>query len=111
MKSEAKLAGLMLSPLVVAARLPIVWLEAFNPDPRRRSETNRMVTEKVAAMQEGMVASQMALGTAMAEAAAAMMFGLQPKGTPHSVAESMINAGLAPAARRVKANHKRLGKR
>lgn len=111
MKLDAKLAGLWLSPLVVTARLPIVWFEAMNPDPRRRSETNRMVVEKVVAMQEGIVASQLALGAAMAEASVAMMFGLTPKGTPKAVVHRMINAGLAPAARRVRANHRRLGKR
>ena len=111
MKRDAKLAGLWLSPLVVAARLPILWFEALIPDPGRRKETNRMVVEKVAAMQEGLVASQLALGAAMAEASVAMMFGLKPKGTPEALTQRMINAGLAPAARRVRANHRRLGKR
>jgi hypothetical protein len=110
MKPQSKLAGLWLSPLVVSARLPILWLEALNPDPRRRDETNRMVVEKIAAVQEGIVASQLALGAAMAEASAALMFGMTPKGTPKALVDSMIHAGLAPAARRVRANHRRLGR-
>lgn len=111
MKTDAKLTGLWLAPLVVGARLPILWFEALDPDPSRRAETNRMVVEKVAAVQEGVVAAQLALASACAEATVAMMFGMRPKGTLGGIAQSMFNAGLAPAARRVKANHKRLGKR
>lgn len=111
MKHNSNLAGLWLTPFVIGARLPILWFEALDPDPSRRSETNRMVVEKVAAVQEGMVAAQLALASACAEATAALMFGMTPKGTPRGVMQSMFNAGLAPAARRVKANHKRLGKR
>jgi len=111
MKSNAKLSGLWLSPFVVSARLPILWMESMNPDPRRRNETNRMVVEKLAAVQEGVAAAQIAFGAAMAESAAALMIGMTPKSTPGGLAMSMIDASLAPAARRVRANHKRLGKR
>lgn len=111
MKLDPALAGLWLSPFVVAARLPILWYEAMNPDPSRRDETNRMVAEKVAAAQEGMLAAQLALGAAVTESAAAMMFGLQPKTTMRGMTQAMMRAGLAPAARRVKANHRRLAKR
>ncbi len=111
MKPDQKLAGLWLAPLVVSARMPIVLFEALDPDPSRRLETNRMVVEKMAAVQEGMVAAQLAFLSACAETTAALMFGMKPKGTPRALVRSMVNAGLAPAARRVKANHRRLGKR
>ena len=111
MKQNAQLAGLWLAPLVVSARLPILWFEALDPDLSRRAETNRMVVEKVVAVQEGIVAAQLALGKACADATVAMMFGMTPKGSPRGIFQSMVHAGLAPAARRVKANHKRLGKR
>jgi hypothetical protein len=105
------LSGLWLAPFVVAARMPILWYEALNPDPASRDETNRMVVEKLAAAQEGLVAAQAAFGQAAAESAAAMMFGRLPRNTPRSTAQAMVQASLAPAARRVKANAKRLGKR
>ncbi len=111
MKLDQKLAGLWLAPLVVSARLPILWFEALDPDPSRREETNRMVVEKISAVQEGVVAAQLAFVSACAEAGAALMFGMTPKGTPRALMRSMVHAGLAPAARRVKANHRRLGKR
>ncbi len=105
------LSGLLLSPMVVTARMPILWYEALNPDPSRRNETNRMVAEKFAAAQEGMLAAQVALGKAIADTTAAMFFGRVPTSTPRNTAEAMMQAGLAPAARRVKANAKRLAKR
>ncbi len=111
MKPDQTLAGLWLAPLVVGARLPILFFEALDPNLSRRAETNRMVLEKVAAVQEGVVAAQIALASACAEATVALMFGMTPKGTPRGLMRSMVHAGLGPAARRVKANHKRLGKR
>ncbi|MGL4240522.1 MAG: hypothetical protein ACRCTI_05350 [Beijerinckiaceae bacterium] len=111
MASRHDLTGLWLSPFVVMSRMPILFGEALNPDPRRRDETNRMVAEKWAAAQEGFLAAQMALGHAMVENMAALTFGQRPQSTPRNTAEAMVKAGLAPAARRVRANVKRLGKR
>jgi heme A synthase len=109
--TDPDLSGLWLSPFVVASRMPILFYESLNPDPSRRNETNRMVVEKLAAAQEGMLAAQVALGRAVVENMAALAFGQVPTSTPRRTATAMMQAGLAPAARRVKANAKRLGKR
>jgi hypothetical protein len=109
--TDRNLSGLWLSPFVVANRLPILFFEAMNPDPSRRSETNRMVAEKMAATQEGVFAAQMTLGHAMMESLAAMTFGQMPKSTPRNTAHAMMHASLAPAAKRVRANARRLAKR
>jgi hypothetical protein len=109
--SNPDLSGLWLSPFVMMSRLPILFAEALNPDPSRRNETNRMLAEKWAAVQEGALAAQMALGQAVVENMAAAAFGQVPKSTPRMTADDMMRAGLAPAARRVKANAKRLSKR
>jgi hypothetical protein len=98
------------APFVMASRMPIIWFEAMNPDPRTRDETNRMISEKVVAVQEGVIAAQVALGSAMAENMAAMAFGLKPKTTARSTASAMMRAGLGPAAKRVRANARRLAK-
>jgi hypothetical protein len=105
------LSGLLLSPMVVASRMPILWYESFNPDPSRRTETNRMVMEKLSAAQEGLLGAQLALGQAMVENMAAMMFGQVSNATPRKTANAMMHASLAPAARQVKANAKRLRRR
>jgi hypothetical protein len=109
--SRHDIAGLWLAPFVIASRMPILLAEAMNPDPSRRDETNRMVSEKMAAMQEGAVAAQLALGQAMIETMTAFAFGQTAKSTVRGTANAIMRAGLAPAARRVKANAKRLGKR
>ncbi len=109
--SDPDLSGLWLSPFVIASRLPIIFYESLNPDPSRRNETNRMVAEKWAAASEGVLAAQVALGKAVAENWAALAFGQLPAATPRRTAQAMMQASLAPAARRVKANAKRLGKR
>ncbi|MGL4635142.1 MAG: hypothetical protein ACRCWF_04100 [Beijerinckiaceae bacterium] len=110
-KTAPDLSGLLLSPFVVASRMPILWYESFNPDPSRRTETNRMVMEKLSAAQEGLLGAQVALGQAMAENMAAFVFGRVPDSTPRKTANAMMHASLAPAARKVKANAKRLSKR
>ena len=108
-RNNPDLSGLWLSPFVIAARLPTLWTEALNPDVRKRSETNRMVAEKVSAFQDGILGAQLAFGSAFMDTAKALAFGKLPPA--NDMASSMVNAGLAPAARMVKANAKRLRKR
>ena len=62
------------------------------------------------AAQEGVLAAQVAFGKAMMENMAAITFGQPLKSTPRKTADAMVRASLAPAARRVKANAKRLSK-
>lgn len=102
------LSGLMFAPAVVWARMPILWYEAMNPDPSRRIETNRMVAEKIAATHEGMVATQMAMATAAFDMGMSMLGGASPQTATERAARKVMRAGLAPAARRVKANARRL---
>jgi hypothetical protein len=88
----------------------MLWSEAMNPTVNGQNETKRMISEKLAATQEGIVGAQMALGQAMMENFAAMMFGQMPKATPQGTVDAMLQASLAPAARKVRANIKRLSK-
>jgi hypothetical protein len=104
------LSGLMFAPIVVWARMPILWYEAMNPDPSRRNETNRMVVEKIAAAQEGLVAAQFMIASATFEAGVAIMAGTSPQRATGRAADKVMRAGLAPVARRVRANARRLSK-
>jgi hypothetical protein len=108
-RRKEDVSGLVLAPMVIWARLPIIWYEALNPDPSRRSETNRMVVEKIAAAQEGIVAAQLAVAQATVDAGFALMAGSSPARETRKAAEKIMTAGLAPAARRVRANARRLG--
>ena len=102
------LSSLWLSPLVIAARMPVLLVEAMQPNPSKRVETNRMVEEKLSAAQEGIIAAQVAFGQAFMENWAALAFGQTPKSTMRKTANAMMQASLAPAARKVKANVRRL---
>jgi hypothetical protein len=109
--AQDALSGLWLSPLVVAARMPVLMVEAMQPNPSKRVETNRMVQEKLSAAQEGIIAAQVAFGQACLENWAAFAFGQPPKSTMRKTANAMMEASLAPAARKVKANVRRLTSR
>jgi hypothetical protein len=108
MARKDDIAGLIFAPMVIWARMPIIMYEAMNPDPSRRDETNRMVVEKIAATQEGVVAAQMAMAEAAVAGSLAVMRGHSPAVAATRAAERVMRASLAPAARRVRANAKRL---
>jgi hypothetical protein len=105
---SSDLGSLWLAPMVMAARMPILWYEALNPDTSKRNETNRMVSEKLAAAQEGWVAAQAAFGQAIINNMTSVLLGQVPRETPRSTAAAMMHAGLKPTARRLRANAKRL---
>lgn len=98
------------APLVVAQRLPLLWLEAMGLSRTGERESQRMVTEKMAAVFEGGVAAQVELQRLWWQSSMAMMRGMAPTG-PVAATRRVANAALQPAARRVKSNVKRLAKR
>jgi hypothetical protein len=100
------------APFVIAQRLPLLWWEAMGGNSKGPRESRIMVTEKVEAAQRGLFAAQreaMTLGFEMQLAAL--------RGDPVRAARIMADgqrriaeAALRPAARRVGANTKRLGR-
>ncbi len=96
------------APLVVAARLPILFAESMNPDPRARHESSRMVTEKWAATQQGLIAAQLEVVSAAIDAGTRLMTGRPVTDTAHHLANRMVQASLRPASVRVRANARRL---
>jgi flagellar biosynthesis/type III secretory pathway protein FliH len=107
-----------LAPLVVAARMPRVVREAQQlalgqPMQADRLETERMVTEKVQARQQGMEAlARESVRTGMALGLAAA-FGNVAAATQTLAAAPgrLARASLRPARRRVRANVRRLSRR
>jgi hypothetical protein len=81
---------------VIMRRMPVLWWGSFSPTAASQAEMTRMVVEKQMAFVETCVAMQGEMVRMM----------LAPF-TPVS-ADRMMQAALAPAARRVKANVKRL---
>jgi hypothetical protein len=98
--------GLLLAPLVVAQRAPLLWLEICGLGGGSR-ETERMVEEKFAAAAEGAMAMQAELQSIWWQSTLAMWQGLRPP-TFVQAGTRLTQAALRPAARRVKSNAKRL---
>lgn len=98
----------LLSPLVIAHRLPQLMFEAFHPNPFAREESLRAVSEKFEAAGEGMLAAQIEAMTAPYRIALAFLNGrsatLAALDTPHKMARAVVE----PIDRRVRANVRRL---
>ena len=87
----------------VARRLPILWWGMVSPGGGNQAEITKMVIEKQMAFAEGLFAMQMEL----------FKMAFQPwwemtAATQRENAEDMMQAAMAPSARRVSANARRL---
>lgn len=97
---------LMLAPLVVAQRAPLLWLEMCGLGGGSR-ETERMFEEKFAAVAEGVMAVQVEMQSIWWQSTLAIWQGIRPPSLMQT-GTRLTNAALRPAARRVKSNAKRL---
>jgi hypothetical protein len=100
---------LFLAPFVIMRRLPQLWFEALHPNPLNSRETQRAVSEKLAAFGEGVIAAQTETLVAMADFAGAVMTGRVPD-SPLVTQQRITEAALAPAGKRVRANMRRLAR-
>jgi len=85
----------------IMRRMPTLWWGMMAPSPAAHAEITRMVIEKQAAFLEGVFALQM-------EFIRQMMSPVLVARRPLQAAEHLARAATAPAARRVKANARRL---
>lgn len=112
-KRLSKSHSLSLAPMVVGMRLPILVMEAMSPFPgHRKPEGERMIMEKSAAVIETFGAVQAEMMQAWTGMWFAMLAGEKPDAVKFSRAlEDITEASMAPSARRVKANYRRLRSR
>ena len=100
-------AQLMLAPMVVWMRLPIMAME-----PRTSTsagiETMRAISEKSSAAANGVLAAQMSLFQSALQFWPQLVSGRTPSALGSMAAERALNAALKPAGRTVKANFRRL---
>lgn len=105
-KASAELMALaILSPMVAGARMMQFWLHAAAPRPRDRREAQRMVTEKMQAVGESVMAMNVAAASAVTAAMLAAMSGASRNVDD---ADAILHAGLLPYSSRVRANRRRL---
>ena len=104
----ASIAGdLMLAPMVALMRLPVMATETQD-GTALRTETNRAVSEKLAAVAEGVMSAQMSVMQSALRFWPEILSGRVPSVLTGVAIERSVQAALKPASRRVKANYKRL---
>jgi hypothetical protein len=107
-RETVTIAGnLMLAPIVVAMRLPMLAVEARSASPWP-TETILTLTEKTAAVAEGLFAAQMAFIQSGLRFWPEVLSGRTPSVLNGVAVECSVNAALKPASRLVKANFRRL---
>ncbi|ODT08442.1 MAG: hypothetical protein ABS58_02605 [Mesorhizobium sp. SCN 65-20] len=97
----------MLAPMVVAMRLPMMATEA-RTGKMLRGESLTAVTEKTAAMAEGVVAAQISYLNSAMQFWPEVLAGKTPSVLNGVAAQRSVAAALRPASKRVKANFRRL---
>ena len=104
----ASIAGdLMLAPIVALMRLPLMATETQH-GAVLRTETNRAVSEKLAAAAEGVMSAQMSVMQSALRFWPEIMSGRVPSMLTGVAIERSVHAALKPASRLVKANYRRL---
>ena len=107
---SASIAGdLMLAPMVALMRLPLMATEAQG-GAGLRTETNRAVSEKMAAAAEGMMSAQISVMQSALRFWPEIFSGRTPSLLSGVAIERSVQAALKPASRAVKANFKRLSR-
>ena len=96
---------------VIARRMPLLWWAMASPSAARQDEVVRMVAEKNAALVEGLIAAQFQAGREALEFWTRAMTGRNGHDAMAQSASRILSAAAGPAARRVKANARRLRKR
>lgn len=100
-----------LIPFVISQRLPQLWFEAVLFDPFQRRESERMVTEKIDAAAEGMMAAHAEFVRASIAVSSAMLTGRSPVLSAVDGAGRVARAAIAPGKRRLHHNARRLAGR
>lgn len=100
---------LMLAPMVMAMRLPVMAMESRGSN-LWGVETARAISEKNAALAEGITAAQMSLIRSAAGFWLDLAFGRTPTLLNGVAAERSMRAAMKPVSRRVRANYRRLSK-
>lgn len=103
--------NLFLAPLVISQRMPLLWLESIGLAPSGPRESERMVTEKVDALHEGLLAAQHEMVMASLEIGTALWMGHSPVAAAIRGTKRAAHAAMEPSERRMRGNLKRLARR
>ncbi len=96
------------APIVIGMRLSQMWMTALTGGGVNTAEFNRMITEKVTAAGESVIAANMALAEENIAAITAIAMGR--KTSARKAADSIAHAAVKPYSKRVRSNVRRLRK-
>ena len=107
-KTAAEMTTLMiLSPFVIGTRMTQFWASAASPQASDREEASQMISEKMQAVGESVVAMNLAAIEAMTRTTLAAVTGAYLN---DNHGDAIFSAGLKPYSQRVRANRKRLSR-
>ena len=107
-KAAGLAADLMLAPAVIGLRLPLLAIEAQSGNGTPGVETILAVSEKAAALADGVFAAQVSMAGATMMFWPELLSGRTPSLLSGAAVEKAMHAALRPARRTVKANYRRL---
>lgn len=96
------------APMVIGMRLSQMWMTAMTGGRVNTAEFNRMITEKMAAASESVIAANMAMAEQNIAAMTAIATGR--KASAQRAADSIAHAAVKPYSKRVRSNVRRLSK-
>jgi hypothetical protein len=99
-----------LAPAVMGLRIPMLMAEMLEPSSTRR-ETLSAVTEKAAALHEGLLQAYVAAWRSAWTYWPQLMSGRPATRLAADAVGQTLRAATKPASRRLKANHRRLSRR
>ncbi len=99
---------LMLAPMVVWMRMPLLAAEARAQTGLPGSETAKAVTEKGMAVAQGVAAAQMSMFGSAMRFWPELLAGKTPAMLNGTAAGQALHAALKPASKKVRANYRRL---
>ena len=94
--------------MVIGMRLSQMWMTAMTGGRANTAEFNRMITEKVTAVAESVIAANMAMAEENIAAMTAIATGR--KTSAHRAVDSIARAAVKPYSKRVRSNVRRLSK-
>lgn len=106
-KSRAPVHELQMASMVIATRLPMMMMEGLT-DKSSKPESMRAVSEKMAAVTDGVVAAQISVMNSAATFWLDVWSGKSPAAIAQSTINKATNAALHPGRKTLRANYKRL---
>lgn len=106
-KSRAPVHDLQMASMVIAMRLPMMMMEGMT-DKSDKPESTRAVSEKMAAVTDGVVAAQISVMNSAATFWLDVWSGKSPAAIAQATIDKATQAALKPGRKTLRANYKRL---